>query len=327
MIISVCGLGFTGSGAVFDLLKEHTCIQTLTEEEFGVIYRPDGLLDLEYHLTKSRTRYMESDIAISRFIKYVNYLFREKAGYSKEQVKKIRTLTEEFVTSLCQTTWNGYWGYDGQDLSLLEKIKWKINSHFCPKKLNRKMYLSISPDGFNEKARFFLRSLLSILGYDGHSCLLLNQACSGDNPEASLRFFDACKAIIVKKDPRDLYVLCKKEVHSQCPWVPTDNVDDFISYVKTIYNFKTNELVVNFEDLIYDYSKTVYTIQTYCGIGSHTHTSKNKYFDPSVSIYNTQLFRKYPELESDILKIERELKEYLYDYSKVQALNNFKESF
>lgn len=71
MIVGVCGLGYTGSGAVLDLLKEFDENYVIDAMEFALAYTPDGLEDLEYHLVKSPSRYFSSDIAIKRFKNYI----------------------------------------------------------------------------------------------------------------------------------------------------------------------------------------------------------------------------------------------------------------
>ena len=73
MIIGVCGLGYTGSGAVQDLLKEYEEIEDLTGDyEFGFVYKPDGILDLRHHLVEAPCRDLSSNVAIKRFLDNVD---------------------------------------------------------------------------------------------------------------------------------------------------------------------------------------------------------------------------------------------------------------
>ena len=72
MIVGVCGCGYTGSGAYVDLLKEYEECNVFDDFELTIAYVPDGLKDLEYHLVIQPNRFMSSDVAIRRFIKFIN---------------------------------------------------------------------------------------------------------------------------------------------------------------------------------------------------------------------------------------------------------------
>ena len=94
MIIGVCGLGYTGSGAVIDLLKEYSGLQVEDKDEFGLVFRPDGLQDLCYQVTHPR-RYMSSDMAIHRFIRLYRHTFRPRAGWGKDYSEQAEAYLDE----------------------------------------------------------------------------------------------------------------------------------------------------------------------------------------------------------------------------------------
>ena len=86
-------------------------------------------------------------------------------------------------------------------------------------------------------------------------------------------------------------------------------------------------LHVRFEDLIYEYEETVKKIETFTGYSDHI--LKRKFFDPDVSINNTQIFNN-PSYKSDIeliRKIEVALPEYLYDFANYKPLDSYKKAF
>lgn len=75
MVVGLCGFGYSGSGAVFDLLLEYTGLRVSKDCEMSFLYRPDGLTDLHYHLTHP-ARFFSSDYAIKRFRYKIHKFFR-----------------------------------------------------------------------------------------------------------------------------------------------------------------------------------------------------------------------------------------------------------
>ena len=104
-------------------------------------------------------------------------------------------------------------------------------------------------------------------------------------------------------------------------FTPTFTVDDFIEYYKDqmslIRKYSENVLLVRFENLIYEYDSEVSKIENFLGISSHN--KPKKYFDPAISIANTQMSLRFPKLEEDIKKIEEKLPDYLYPFDESRA--------
>lgn len=72
MIIDVTGFGWSGSGAVLDLLEEYDDVcfpQTKSDMpwEFTFLQCVDGIADLEWHLMHMHRRIFDSDKAFRRF--------------------------------------------------------------------------------------------------------------------------------------------------------------------------------------------------------------------------------------------------------------------
>lgn len=343
MIVGVCGLGYTGSGAVIDLLKEYDSVQVQRGGEFWISYRPDGLEDLAYHVNNP-SRFTSSDVAILRFEKLIARFCQYPQKWGLQSAEPILQLTKEYIDSITQVHWKGFWTFDPSLSSKLgfffkwrcfKKLYYKYPDRLrksADRYLSRDMHLSVNPDGFYEKTQKYISDLLHLLGYDDNGIVALDQGFSGDNPLKSFPLFKNPKAIVVDKDPCDLYVLCKKEIKADCRWVPTDNVDDFIEYYRIIrqgYQRLNDEkiLVVRFENLIYEYDKTKKEIETFLGLGGTAHKRPLTFFNPKKSINNTQLFRKYPELKEDINKIEQSLQNYIFPYENYPVLSQFGKSF
>ena len=71
-----------------------------------------------------------------------------------------------------------------------------------------------------------------------------------------------------------------------------------------------NVTKVQFEDLIYKYEETIDCLLKFADIEKVKY--KKDKFDPAVSIKNTHLWIKYPELKEEIEYIENCLSEYCY---------------
>lgn len=329
MIIGVSGYGYTGSGAIIDYLKEYDECEVLDQFEFNITYMPHGVQDLEYHLTKQISRFYSSDAAIKNFMKLVDFYNSPRSPYRRMTGNKFKEISLEYVRGLVQLEWSGWWSYDSfinsplynnvrfrlynRYINLWEKIfkvKFKIPQ-------NDKMYLSIYPDNFYNASREYIKNIIDAFQCDNSKKLVLNQPFEANAPRNSMKYFSDAKAIIVDKDPRDLYVLAKKVILNNARFIPTDTVFDFIKYYKLCRTKRVDEdidiLYVKFEDMIYEYDKTKEKINTFLGINGTG--AKKRHFDPMISINNTQLYLKYTDLDNDIRIIEKELMDYLYPYN------------
>ncbi len=347
MIIGVCGFTGTGSSAVVDILKEFTCNSVLDSTEFLLPYGPDGLQDLDYQLNTNCSKYTASAVGIERFRRHV-YIYLAFHYKDKALQKKIIDCTESFISKITQEKWLGYGGsdyalysnpilYKNHALNLIfYKVIRNISAIFT-KKLGREwrlyprhtMEFSIKPDNFDEYSKNYIIDLLSILGCDFKKNIILDQPFAGNNPTASFKYFDNPKAIILNRDPIDLYLLVKcfyRRNGTVGYQVPADNVSNFITYYKKMNegmdNAVKNEnvLKIQFEDLIYNYESTLKKIIDFCNLDTSTHAYH--FFDPKISIANTQLRRKFNEYNQDVDIIQEELKDYLYDFSPYVNMDN-----
>lgn len=333
MVIGICGYGATGSGAVIDLLKEFSNIQVLADVEFKYSYMVDGLQDLEFHLVKQYSRVASGDYAIKRFIEATNSIkipLIHKVINKKSFIK----IRDDYVKSLVQCSW---WGMESRDyedgrvvrnmwmLGMKKKILPFIYENRTKKNWKhrpcRKLYCSVNPKDFYQNSIKFIEDILVAKGFDLNKDIFINQCFEGNDPINSFPFFRNPKAVCINRDPRDVYLLTKLYGSmGESRWCPRDNVDDFITYYRAAHEkvHKDNEFVfrLDFEDLIYDYDNAVEKLLDFCNLKSENHELKKKYFNPEISINNTQLFLRNQKYNADIKKIENELKEYLYDFSK-----------
>jgi hypothetical protein len=177
------------------------------------------------------------------------------------------------------------------------------------------------PEEFDEAAKIFIYDILDSMdkSFRNYEITVIDQAFIAYNPVKSFKFFENPVAIISDRDPRDHYLFAKCFLRPRgfC-YIPCDSVDEYIKYYRFMRRShpdireRKDVIFFNFEELVYNYENTAKKVIDFIGVKQHIH--KGKYFKPTHSRNNTQLFRKYNGFESDIKKIERELPEYLFHF-------------
>lgn len=329
MIIGACGYGATGSSVITDLLKEYDDIQVFDNFEFWMSYRVDGLEDLEYHLMKQYTKGESCDVAIRRFL-------RKSKSYMVPFINKpcngklYYQLSKKFINEITQFRFKGLYtadvcsGYIMKDIFAFASKK-IVMPKIIERVLGRRVYMwpadfkyfCIEPDNFYTASQQYTTSVLKAMGADLSKPICLDQPFSGNSPENSFKFYQDPYAIVVDKDPRDLYLAGKYTKDPNFKFSPVMNVDEFIVYYKKLRNNYTESnriLRISFEDLVYNYEQSVEKIEKFLNISNHVRPKQ--VFNPAKSINNTQLIRLHPDEEKNIKKIEKELEEYLFDFEK-----------
>ena len=334
MIIGVCGLGYTGSGAVKDLLLEYEDIQFKDLGEFSLCYYPDGLEDLRFHLNKATYRFLSSDVAIKRFRRMIKVHFGKKTKIYGQTGGRIQTITQNFIYALDPIMWQGYW--DGDELlktefernvplRIFQALHRRMKKYFH-KSINmypkRQMYLCQDVFSYDELANQYIKNILESAGLDLSRKILLDQPFSGDAPLDAMRYFNDSKAIVVYRDPRDVYILAKKYQMSSCSWIPQDDICAYIKYMQMMYRnvgkYDTSKvLCLRFEDLIFNYDATVESIEAFLDIKRHTKVGEH--FNRYVSANNTCLYKKFPEESANISLIEEKMAEFLFDFDNISG--------
>lgn len=337
-VIGVCGFGYSGSGAVLDLLKASSAIHVEDDIEFSLVYTPDGIEDLQHNISLCPSRYWSSDSAIRRFIQLIERK-RKNLDYLSKGLFSV--LIDKYLADIIQVKWKGSTGVHiyqeswtsfffkqrvfRRVVSEYEKRIKPISIHVPPQKT---MYYSyIDNENFINISRELVMNLLESIVGNEKSTIVLDQPFSANNPEKSFPFFENPKAIVVLRDPRDTYLLAMHNLGLMGSFVPTDNVKSFAKYYKGLMESRSisvnpNILTVFFEDLIYNYETTKQIILDFIGCKELSFTGKNL-FNPDVSINNTQLWRKYEQHAEEIKYLEKELSDYLYDFSKYEKKPSF----
>ena len=107
-------------------------------------------------------------------------------------------------------------------------------------------------------------------------------------------------------------------------------VEKFIKYYRLLrdnrpFKEENNRILrIRFEEMVYDYDNATKKIDDFLGV---TNNHRKTIFQPEMSAANTNLRKKYPDLESDICRIEQELPEYLFDFDSYKTIDNTGEMF
>lgn len=336
MIVGVSGFGSTGSGAVMDLLREYDDVTCGKNVELSFLYDPDGILDLEYNLVKNPIRFYSGDAAIKKFKKSIFSCDSIRYIGRSMSIDTFKNLTNEYVSDLLVAQYEGaLWGYDRRQANKFQYfLKFLLGGKFLRifdklhirqpvKFFDYKMYTPVHDDRFYVATKKYTSKLIDAMCKEKGDIIAMDQPFPSNNPSICFNFFNQkCKAIVVNRDPRDLYLVSKM---NPCGWelrfTPTNTVEDFITYYRDqmtlIRHDDESVLYVQFENLIYNYDEEIARIAKFLNISKHTKTKQ--FFDPKISIANTQMILRFPEMRGDIAKIEKELPEFLYPFDTSKA--------
>lgn len=328
MIIGACGFGSTGSSAVTDYLLEFGNVQVLDQLEFTWVSGVDGLVDLEYHVNHPHERTSDSIYAINRFQKRVEdsvRAYKKSGGVNPDLFEKSAT---KFIDSITQVKWNWYIGNGNSFVeTITQRVVKKIISK-VEKKAKRQIncwpmqevYMSVKPENFNKAAQIHVKEILAAMGADFDRPIILDQPFSGNNPQACFNFFEDPYAIVVDRDPRDNYVFANTKLIGKLPhFMPIKPVEDFVRYYRALrdnqpYKEKNERVLsIKFEDLVYHYDETTRVLRNFLHLPDNP--NPKSIFDPQISMPNTQVWKRFPEYAKDIEYIEKELSDYLFDYT------------
>lgn len=336
MIIGTCGFGSSGSSVVTDYLKEYHQFNVIDDFEYTINYCPDGIMQLDYAINVHPSRNDISNIQLERFrrlaIKMSKTSFVKQSSLTKKQFLK---LCDEFIARIIQLKWRGYNGtefiyksrfYRFFGISILMQrlipfYERKKNRVWKGKYPYHDINLCCNNAKFVEIAQSFNHSIIEELvsNKKNNNLVVLDQPFPGDDPQSCMKYFRDSKAIVVDRDPRDVYIFLKTKLKNRGSFMPSDCVEDFIKYYKAVRSAGNygkslpNVLYLKFEDMVYKYDETTEKLASFLGIGKNP--NPKTIFIPSKSMANTQLIERFPEYKNDIEVIEKELSEYLYDFS------------
>lgn len=335
-IISCASYYGTGSSAITDLLSEYENVCSLSNYEFRFVHDPDGISDLEYNLVENHNR-LNSGHALKRFKKLVEFYSGNKfiKKYEPFFNNQWLSISTKYINSLTDFKCKGWWFYDMYDKgeffyyrkAILNKILqltiWRNKEdkylNVLPNEIT--LYSKPTEEEFLNKTKKYLNELFSVANYSNKDNVLVDQIVPPTNLKRYNRYFDDLIVFVVERDPRDLYLLEKYVWKTNI--IPVENPKIFCEWYEYTRShrkkevFPDNVLFVQFEDMIYKYDETVEKIENKLGFSKEEHINIKKYFNPDTSKKNTRIWLEY-DIDEELKIIEKELAEYLYDYSALK---------
>lgn len=320
--ICLAGYGWSGSGAVLDLLNEFDGFGG-SELEIRIFKDTHGVMDLEHALIEKWDA-LNVDLAIRDFWKFAEEInpnpsrFRRGLMYDHEFNGKFLEITEQFVQDITKYRYKSYWWMYDFRMSWCKLIARKIRNKISPKLYFENMYFSdISKEEFYKAVKKYSEALAEAT-VKGKECnyIVWDQAIPPQHPDKTFDYFNNSKIIIVDRDPRDIYVeLVELKKFVGMDIAETHAVEKYIKmhkkYRERVCEDNEKVLRIAFEDLIFNYEESVQTIMRFIGAENLPHIRKRELFNPDVSIKNIGKYKTYPH-QDEIKIIEQELGDYLY---------------
>ena len=309
-IVSVEGLGYSGSGAVLDLLCEIDDCEVLGTDvkaktlgtdhkakyELDLLRLAGGLFEIERFLSSSNI--YQNDALLNRLASFFSsfYLFNED--------EKIKDLCFAFFDSLTE-------------LSIFGAA---LNTHL-PKAIDQNAICYLRPMSireYHELCSSFLRCLFNHLNHNNKPILVTDQLlCDQDFNVAKYReYIPECKNIVVYRDPRDVYAFA---VQNNVKWIAHSDVYHFIKWfeimVRGVNLQSPDYLVVEFERLLTSYDEEVIRILNYLEINEkcHNKTKKKRIFNPAISIKNVGIWKTSSRPISDFDLINEAFRSFCFN--------------
>lgn len=335
-IVTVSYMG-SGSSAVTDLLREYANIDCPNGSyEYIFLHCPNGIFDLEDKLLCNNNA-LRSDEALRTFRQTMLEFFENPhwwfGNFKNRLTPHFMKYVDEFLDQITTCSYNGFW-YEHEKTSsnriMVARQLAKLNLE--PQGFRRlysdKMHVSFpsAPQFYSAVNTFFSK----VLGdtFKPGSIPLLDQLFLPHSLNRINNYFPHTKYLLVKRDPRDVFVLNKYIWTPQgCPIPFPKDVETFCIYYAAVMEstpeFDTN-LVMSlwFEDLILEYDSSIRTIEGFLGETIGAHVKKGRYLDPSKSIRNIGVYLDDEAYAAETEIISTRLAKYLYPKPISAALTN-----
>lgn len=338
MNIAVTGFYGTGSSAVIDILKEfNNCSLAIRDNyEHNVLFVPNGIFDLEDKLFQNKDPF-RADEAIWSFLDAMDNLYMNDYGwfgsYKNLLGIEFKKIVNDFVDKIsCRSEGEWYGRYVKTRFSFSVWFAQTILTLFCKKTWVRKGKVDIidrktplyscfvDKNVFYDAAKVFINSYMELCNINKTDYVVFDHLLWLQNGYRIENYFpENFRLLVVKRDPRDVYFSEKYiwQNYYKTKILPSD-VDMFIKYYKWLFEYcefnKEVVKIINFEDLVYDYDNSVQNILDFVGMEKENHVNKKQYFDPDISIENTQVFKADFINKDECKRIENELEGLLYDF-------------
>ena len=303
-LIAIDGVGFSGSSAIGDFLGEFSNCTSL------------GGVDPRENPDRGIENFFEID-----FLREIGGLLDlEKICYTN--CGRIRDDAVHQFIKVCRRYYEGgIYFFDDYFYELSKKFVNDITSYAYFDSPSHISYVAkrLSVEEFREKARNFMLSILKNI--PSKEYLVCDNLTAIGRPDKGILkdYLGDYKVLMSYSDPRDIYA--RARLSGGNDWVPSDP-EIFVknwnqNAVPCINNNDKNTLVTYFDDFCNNYESESKRIMDFLGLDEKDHIEKFKYFNPKISINNTQVWKKLDN-QKPIDYIFANLKEFCYDSDKHQ---------
>lgn len=340
-IFTTTGCYGTGSSAITDLIREFDDITCVGDKEIRILHDPDGVSDLEYNLVENPNRHNSSN-SIKNFKKRMYeldhvFFVPRFCNYFQNQFLQV---VNKYIEKITICSYVSCWHYDvynrgkifyigsrcyKKSCEILSKILHKRISGLDPITKKEIAYLTTTDEEvFLKATRELVNDLAEAIDINERPYVFMDQLVPPCNFERYLRYIDDVRVVLVERDPRDVF-LQEKYVYKGTV-APTQSVKKFCEWylwTRSLYNrdeLPEPVLYIQFEDLIYKYDETREKILEHFGIQDLECKNYTKYFNPKISVVNTQLWKSFKGEETNMCYIKNRLSNYCYDYSLVDEI-------
>lgn len=346
-LLTTTGCYGTGSSAITDLIREFECVDCKGDYEVRFVHDPGGISDLEYNIIENPNRHNSSNsikcfLAMMKDLDHIWFIQR----YRKQFGENLLKYTDKYIKAITICNYQGLWHYDVYNRGKLFYIMSRTFANVSIL-LNKKCHLPlfggydlipkeeqaylpiIDEQHFLRSTQEFIDEFISSIFPLNRKYIFLDQLVPPSNFERYIRYFKKIRIVLVERDPRDIYIMEKYIWKGRV--APVYDVQKFCEWYKwTRELYQKRELPdcvikIQFEDLVYYYDKTIRKIKRHYDLENAVHSKPLKYFNPKISVVNTQTWKRFPNEKENIEVIEKKLNEFCYFFPEDIKLGKGKE--
>jgi len=332
-LVSVGGLGWSGSSAVIDLLAEYESATISfagiaedpkmqiepTVPEFDLARAAGGLFGLERAFQTHS--FFVRDAALRLFCEVAERTYLGCRSFFGEEFVELTTIfLNKLIASRAENRGGGY-----DYCSHLSVFGSQAVTHFLGKPRDPSMsYIFYLKDLSVQQYRVLAHEYLTgILGYIKSGDLLVLDQATSDHDFDNDRYqdyFGPIKSIFVWRDPSDVFAASVTYASPQA-FFPRDP-DEYIAFYKNNIGRALSVrhdkfMTVRFEDLLFNYDDEVARIEKFVEIDSVMHTKPMTRFIPKESIARSVgLWKMYHDQKS-MARIREGLRDFIYGGASV----------
>lgn len=314
-ILDLSGYVYSGKSAISDMLREVDGFSVpASEEEFDLLRVPGGLVDLKGAVldwSPSRTnaafhRFERVARIAGRVLPFHRKFFENSLAY-QARYPDYFTVLEHFLSGIVLLRWNTPWPYENLTDNVFQTFVRKVTGKFGIIKLRD--FCLLDKENFIKRAREFTNGLLwSGIDRAKFDTVVVHNSLEAFDPARNLDLYGNAKAIVVDRDPRDIYATAQVIT----PGLP-DRLNRYLNicaghdidlFIKRFNIYRSNVrlhqdvLRIRYEDIVLDYERTTRQILDFLEVDVARHVRRRKSFNPDVSrknvgMWKEERFRKY----------------------------------